>query len=133
MFNLKQLKAAHAKVKTGADFPNYIQEIKRLGLVTYDFMVSDGSITYRGEQGHKIITGAIYDPIIINPQASPGLLQQTIHIHQQGQTDFLAFCHQAAGAGAEKWVIDTQQMLCSYLDLAGNLMLAEPIPQGDYA
>ncbi len=31
MFTAQQM-AAHAKVKTGADFPAYVQEIKQLGL-----------------------------------------------------------------------------------------------------
>lgn len=32
MFTEEQNEAAHAKVKPGADFPNYIQAIKRLGI-----------------------------------------------------------------------------------------------------
>ena len=43
MFTVQQMKAAHAKVKTGADFPGYVKEIKQLGLIHYDFMVKDGS------------------------------------------------------------------------------------------
>ncbi|MDT3404233.1 DUF1398 family protein [Mucilaginibacter terrae] len=53
-------------------------------------------------------------------------------IHQQGQTDFATFCQQAADAGVEKWVIDTQAMLCTYYDLQGNALVAEPIPQAEY-
>lgn len=30
MFTVEQIKAAHAKVKSGADFPGYITEIKSL-------------------------------------------------------------------------------------------------------
>lgn len=132
MFTLHQLKAAHAKVKTGADFPRYIQDIKDLGLLTYEFMVKDGSIVYYGAQGHRVTADAIYKPLTIHLEARPAALQHAISIHQQGQTNFLTFCGQAAEAGVEKWVIDTQQMLCSYLDLAGNLMVAEPIPQESY-
>lgn len=31
MFTVEQIETAHAKVKSGADFPNYIKEIKELG------------------------------------------------------------------------------------------------------
>lgn len=34
MFTAEQLKAAHSQVKSGADFPAYIQDIRKLG-VTY--------------------------------------------------------------------------------------------------
>lgn len=31
MFTIEQIKTAHSQVKSGADFPAYIQEIKKLG------------------------------------------------------------------------------------------------------
>jgi len=132
MFTLQQLKAAHGRVKTGADFPRYIQEIKALGLLIYEFMVKDGSIIYHGANDHRVEAPAIYEPLTINHTASPEELRHTIAIHQQGQTDFLTFCRQAAEAGVEKWVIDTQQMVCSYYDNKDEVMVVEPIPQEDY-
>lgn len=36
MFTVEQIKAAHSKVKSGADFPAYIQEIKSLGVTHYE-------------------------------------------------------------------------------------------------
>jgi hypothetical protein len=35
MFTVEQIRAAHNKVKSGADFPAYIQEIKALGVSQY--------------------------------------------------------------------------------------------------
>ena len=133
MFTLQQLKAAHSKVKTGADFPYYVQEIKALGLIAYEFMVTDGSVVYYGENGHQVTAGAIYEPLKINVNPSADELRHTIAIHQQGKTDFITFCKQAANAGVEKWVIDTRKMLCTYQDNAGNDLVAEPIPDGGYA
>ncbi len=132
MFTLQQLKAAHARVKTGADFPIYIQEIKALGLITYDYLVQNGVTVYHGAGGHTVTADAIYDDLTISPTPSAQALQHAISIHQQGQTDFLTFCRQAADAGVERWVIDTKKMLCSYLDLQGNLMVAEPIPMSEW-
>jgi uncharacterized protein YbcV (DUF1398 family) len=133
MFTLQQIKAAHGSVKTGADFPRYIKEIKQLGLIRYEFNVNDGSIIYYGSNDHQVKGEGIYASQTINSQASPEALRHTIAIHQQGQTDFLTFCRQAAAAGVGKWEIDTQKMLCTYYDLAGNNMVAEPIPEDNYA
>ncbi|MGB4398918.1 MAG: DUF1398 family protein [Daejeonella sp.] len=36
MFTAEQIKAAHSKVKSGADFPAYIQDIKALGVTGYE-------------------------------------------------------------------------------------------------
>lgn len=132
MFTLQQLKAAHARVKSGADFPRYIQEIKALGLLTYEFMVTDGAVAYYGSNGHQVSAPAFYGPLSISNASSAEKLKHTITIHQQGQTDFMTFCQQAADAGVEKWVIDTQTMLCTYYDLQGNALVAEPIPRAGY-
>ena len=50
-----------------------------------------------------------------------------------GQTDFLTLCEQAAEAGVEKWVIDTDRMVCAYLNKKGAVLVEEPVPQGNYA
>jgi uncharacterized protein YbcV (DUF1398 family) len=132
MFTEQQIKEAHSRVKTGADFPRYIQEIKKLGLVRYEYLVDDGTTVYYGEYGYEVKSAARYEPFAIAAESSASALRHIIAIHQQGQTDFLTFCRQAAEAGVEKWVIDTQKMMCTYYDLKGNEMVAEPIRQGEY-
>jgi uncharacterized protein YbcV (DUF1398 family) len=132
MFTIQQLKAAHSKVKTGADFPKYVQEIKSLGLTRYEYLVKDGTTIYYGMDDYEVKANPIYPPLAINPYSSIAALKHTIAIHQQGQTDFVTFCRQAAEAGVEKWVIDTAKMLCIYYNLTGAEMVAEPIPQGEY-
>lgn len=133
MFTLEQLKAAHAKVKTGADFPRYIREIKQLGLLRYEFMVTDGSVLYHGADGYRVEREGSYGPLTIGEPVSAPALRTAIAIHQQGKTDFPTFCKEAANAGVEKWEIDTQRMLCTYYSSDGRAIVEEPIPQGEYA
>lgn len=132
MFTERQIKAAHAKVKTGADFPAYIQEIKNLGLISYEYSVCNGKTEYFGANGHNINSDARYAPLTIADCSSSERLEHIISIHQQGQTDFVTFCRQAAEAGVEKWIIDTQKMLCTYYNKAGNKIIAEPIPEAGH-
>jgi hypothetical protein len=42
MFTLEEIKLAHSKVKSGADFLAYIHELKSIGLLSYTQFVSDG-------------------------------------------------------------------------------------------
>lgn len=128
MFTEQQLKAAHSKVKSGADFPAYVREIKDLGLSRYEFWVDNGHTVYYGANNHVIHSEAKYPIQDIALQSSAARLQHIISTHQQGQTDFITFCRQAADAGVEKWVIDTNKMTCVYYNLAGNEMVSEPIP-----
>jgi uncharacterized protein YbcV (DUF1398 family) len=46
MFTLEQIKKAHDKVQTGADFPIYIQELIDLGVEGYDTLINDGHVAY---------------------------------------------------------------------------------------
>ena len=50
MFTLQAIKDAHSKVKSGADFPTYIQELKVLGITKYDTYVRDGHAVYFGNE-----------------------------------------------------------------------------------
>jgi uncharacterized protein YbcV (DUF1398 family) len=132
MFTLQQMKAAHAKVKSGADFPPYVQEIKQLGLVHYDFMVKDGRTVYHGSNDFQVSSDPIYEEKIISDKPSVGAVRQIIADHQQGKSDFMTFCNLVAAAGVEKWTVDTEAMLCCYYDFSGNILIAESIPDGTY-
>jgi len=54
MFTSEQIKAAHGKVKSGADFPAYIQAIEKIGVTYYETFVEDGHADYYGENGYKV-------------------------------------------------------------------------------
>jgi hypothetical protein len=56
MFTTQQISAAHSKVKSGADFPAYIREIKTLGVTYYETFVADGHIDYYGANNYKATT-----------------------------------------------------------------------------
>jgi uncharacterized protein YbcV (DUF1398 family) len=129
MFTINQIKEAHSKVKSGADFPKYIQEMKQLGVNSYEHYVSNGHINYYGADGFTISADAKWADRSITDVASLAKLNHSLKIHQKGQTDYPTFCLQAAEAGIEKWVVDAIEMTCIYYDKAGNKMLTEEIPQ----
>lgn len=128
MFTLEQIKAAHSKVKSGADFPAYIQELKSLGLLGYTQFVSDGHTVYTGANNYSIQSDAKYPAFTISNQSNKDKLKTDLKAHQQGQTSYLQFCELAAELGVEKWVVDMAKMTCTYYDKAGANMLAEVIP-----
>ena len=46
MFTVTQIEEAHSKVKSGADFPKYIQEIKSFGVLGFTTWVKDSHTDY---------------------------------------------------------------------------------------
>ena len=128
MFTLEQLKAAHNKVTSGADFPAYIQEIKALGVTHYQAYVNDGHIDYHGNNHHTVTVPAKYELLSIANTPKIDVFKAELSEHQQGKTDFLAFIGACASSGIWKWTICMEKMTCTYYDQTGNEILIEQIP-----
>jgi uncharacterized protein YbcV (DUF1398 family) len=128
MFTIDQIRQAHSKVKSGADFPGYVQEMKGLGVISYEHFVTDGHIQYFGAEGFTIAAPAKWPPREIAAEGEQEKLMDALIIHQQGQTDYPTFCKQAAETGVEKWIVNMARMSCVYYDQEGYELLAEAIP-----
>ena len=129
MFTLEQIKAAHAKVKSGADFPAYIQDLIKLGVQSYDSFVTDGHVDYSGKDNYKITASAKYEKLLIAEKSNTEQFQKDLKAHQQGKTDYPTFCKDCAKSGINKWVVNMIKMTCTYYDEKGNELLVEVIPQ----
>ncbi|MEY2868890.1 MAG: hypothetical protein RIR01_1355 [Bacteroidota bacterium] len=129
MFTIDQIKAAHAKVKSGADFPQYIQDLIQLGVKGYDTIVTDGSVAYIGTHDSSVSTEKKYDAIPISASANKERFIEYLVMHQDGQTDYPTFCQHAAQCGIAKWRVDIIEMTCTYYDSSENPILIEKIPE----
>jgi uncharacterized protein YbcV (DUF1398 family) len=129
MFTVEQIKTAHSKVKSGADFPSYIKEIKTLGVTHYEAYVTDGHIDYHGTNDYTAKVPAKYEPLEIAANSKSEKFKAELIAHQQGKTDFLTFIKMCATFGIEKWAIRMDKMTCTYYDKAGNVILVEEIPR----
>lgn len=129
MFTVEQIKAAHSKVASGADFPQYTRDIKALGVTHYEAYVADGHIDYHVANNYTATVPAKYDALIVAATADSEQFKAELVAHQQGKTDFLTFITMCATCGIEKWAIRMDTMTCTYYDIAGNEILVEQIPQ----
>jgi Phage envelope protein len=129
MFTVEQIKAAHSKVKSGADFPAYISEIRSLGVTHYETYVSDGHIDYHGADNYTARVPEKYEPLTIADTPDIGKFKSELVAHQQGKTDYLTFIKMCAETGIEKWEISMDTMTCTYYDKVGREILEEKIPQ----
>lgn len=127
MFNISQINAAHKKVKSGTDFPAYVQELIHLGVTGYDTYVSDGHSIYFGENDFKAVSESKYLVLEVAPEADKTKFEHYLKMHQQGETDYPTFCQHAAETGVYTWTVDFQKMTCTYLDNAGSEILSEKI------
>lgn len=128
MFTIDQIKSAHSKVKSGAEYPKYVQEIIGLGVTGYETRVADGNTIYFGKNNFIAETGPKYETLAIADQSDKDEFKKELKAHQEGKTNFPQFCIDAANSGVEKWVADMSAMTCTYLDKKGNILLVETIP-----
>ena len=128
MFQLKEIKEAHSKVKSGADFPAYVQDLIKLGVKKYDTYVSDGHTLFFGDNNYQIQSEPKYAQLSVANISDKERFKHYLKSHQRGQTDYPAFCNHSAETGVEKWTVDMSKMTCIYYDKENNEMLEEQIP-----
>lgn len=129
MFTVKQIEDAHKKVQSGADFPKYIQDIKELGVITFETWVTDSHTKYYGKDDFVTKSTPKYDAISISENCNPEKFKIQLKAHQQGKTDYFTFCNDCATYGIEKWIVNVYNMTCIYYDKNGNEILMEQIPE----
>jgi len=128
MFTLQQIEVAHDKVKSGADFPKYIQEIKEIGVKSFVTWVQDSRTEYLGENNLTTSSKPKYHELAISGHSNKENFETRLKEHLKGKTDYFTFCKDCAQTGIEKWIVSLDEMTCIYYDKAGNEILVEHIP-----
>ena len=106
MFTVEQIKKAHSNVKTGADFPNYIQDLIQLGVLRFETFVFDSHSDYYGADGFKTSSEGKYEAIAISDDLNIETFKKKLKEHQQGKTDYMGFIESCAKNGIFKWIMD---------------------------
>lgn len=128
MFTLNQIKEAHSKVQSGADFPKYTQDLITLGVLEYSIYVADGHAEYKGKNNYVLSSDAEYKVLKVEPKVDVDKFKHYLKVHQQGKTDYYTFCENSAETGIEKWTVNILAKSCTYFDKSGNFVLEEKIP-----
>ncbi len=131
MFTIEQIHQAHGKVKSGANFPNYIKNIKMLGVTYYETFVYDGHTNYYDISGTMISSAPKYTTVKVADVSDCDIKTFTHELkqHQQGKTNFMEFIEMCSKTGIYKWVVDITKMTCTYYNKEEIEILVEQIPE----
>ena len=129
MFTREQIEKAHSRVKSGADFPAYVQEIKALGVKNHIVSLLDGVWRFIHLDGGSIQWVHGPKELPVSAVATSQAFRRILSNHQHGLTDYPTFCQEAAQAGVEKWISDFESMTVTYLDRQGGIVSVEAIGQ----
>ena len=128
MFTVEQIELAHSKIKSGAEFPKYIQEIKEIGVTAFETWVKDSHTKYSGKDDFTTKSKPKYEELAIADNSDKEKFIQYLKIHQKGETDYFTFCKHCAETGIEKWIVNLDKMTCIYYDKSENEILVEIVP-----
>ncbi len=128
MFTLDQIKTAHAKTKSGADFPEYIRDLKELGVIRFQTFVTDCHSVYFGRDGFQIQSWSQYESIEINTVLDGERFKKWLKDNQEWRNNFFEFCIICAESGIKSWIMGLENMTCIYYDAHHNSVLTENIP-----
>ncbi len=127
-FTIEEIKSEHQKVKSGADFPKYIQAIKNLGVSHYIAYVKDGNTEYFDFEKNSANTGSKYETLSISESSNLDEFKLKLKLHQQGGTDYPTFCKDCAENGVKGWIMELSEMTCTYFDMKDIDILEEKVP-----
>lgn len=131
MFTLEQIEKLHSKVKSWADSPQYIKDLKNIGIILYEVFVNDWHSQYFWENGFKLISKANYENLEIHFLLDKENFVKSLKNHQNGWSDYMTFCMEASQFWIAKWIMDLQDLTCSYMDFVWNVVLVEKVPYVD--
>jgi len=129
MFTVEQIEKADSKIKSGAEFPKYIREIKEIGVTAFETWVADSHTEYFGKENFRTKSKPKYAEITIADSSDKNKFQEYLKIHQKGETDYFTFCKHCAETGIEKWIVNLDEMTCTYYDKAQTQILIEMVPK----
>ena len=105
MFTIQQIHEAHSKVKSGADFPKYMQDIIALGVISFETFVCDNHTNYYGKDDFQTSSEGFHEALTIADESNIEQFKADLKAHQQGKTDYMTFLNDCAKSGVEKWIV----------------------------
>ncbi|WP_035051106.1 DUF1398 family protein [Carnobacterium pleistocenium] len=119
-------KAVYAE-KNAGEFPQLMQEFKKMGVKRYDYLVAEGMYRYFDDES-SIDLPLNGKPKEVAAQSDHETIKAVVKRAQAGEFDFETFCELAGQAGVPFWTSDLVLKQVVYYDTNHQALLIEPIP-----
>ena len=127
MFTIEQINGLHARLGSARTLPEYVRELKALGVERYDSYLADGHSEYFGQGGHRVVSPPVHEVLPVAETAKRETFLQHLRRHERRETTYLEMSRGLAQSGIEKWTVDTGRMTMTFHHKAGSEMLVEQI------
>lgn len=128
MIDLEKLESLINGEGNAENFAQLVKGLIELGVVKYDYLVSDGLYRYYDKEGQSIDLTLNAKPHPIMPESNRETLAEAIQAAQKGElANFDAFCQRASLSGVLYWQADLKNKCVNYYGWGDELMQSEPI------
>ncbi len=127
MFTLEQITDIHDRLGNSETLGDYLRALREIGVEGHDSYVTDGHAEYFGVEGQKLVGPAFHETFTIAETCDKEQFLQYMQQVEQGDIGYVEMSKALADNGVEKWTFDTEKLTITYLDKAGNVLLAEQL------
>jgi uncharacterized protein YbcV (DUF1398 family) len=127
MFTLEQITDIHDRLGNKNTLGGYLRALRDIGVEAYDSYIADGHSEYCGTDGQRLVGPAFHEPFAIAQTCDKERFLRYMQRVEQGNVGYVEMSRTLADHGVEKWTFDTAKFTITYLDKAGNALLAEEV------
>jgi uncharacterized protein YbcV (DUF1398 family) len=127
MFTIEQITDIHDRLGNSDTLGPYLRALREIGVETYDSYITDGHSEYHGADGQTLVGPAFHERFAIAETCDRQQFLETMREVEQGGLGYVEMSKALADNGVEKWTFDTGKLTITYLDRAGNVLLAENV------
>ena len=127
MFTLEQITDIHDRLGNSDTLGGYLRALRDIGVESYDSYITDGHSEYFGADGQELVGPAFHETFPVADTCDRDEFLRFMQEVEQGGVGYVEMSKALADNGVEKWTFDTEKLTITYLDKAGNVLLAETI------
>lgn len=127
MVTLAELDEIHERLGKADTLVAYYGALADVGVTGYDSYVADGRTVFRTADGQELETGANHDPLGVATDPDHAAVHETLARAAAGELGYLEMSRLLAGAGLERWSVDTRALTMTYSDVRGEVVLLEQL------
>lgn len=127
MFTQEMIFHLRSKVHTYFDLPRLVQQLKRIGITSYETFVTDFTTCYKGNTANEVVVPGTSSYTISN-DTDTHILRDALFAYKQNLISGKDFYDSLARAGVHSFVVDTVNLYIEYYDKKHELLVHTTLP-----
>ncbi len=124
---LAQIDLLHERLGKADSLDEYCRALADLGVTGFDSYVVDGHTVFRTTEGTELASPAHHDVVEIAVAPDHAAVRRALDRAAAGEVGYVEMSTLLGAAGLERWSVDTQRLVMTYVDSLGETVLVEQL------